>query len=208
MQSFEEYRKEFLEDARSTEESEAIGTVASFVKICALKLFEGDVIPEYNPCYYSGYGYRNAIVNVDGYSYDEHDGSFYLLTALFSGSEQSETLLGSDAKTALDRCRAFASNSIEHELADKIEISTDAYDLASYIQEQAKYVSRFVIVLLTDKSLSARAVLTDNSDGKKKKANAKVYWMQSLYVILMLNTAFGIWKDFIVFFLQAKAVKK
>ena len=173
MQSFEEYRKDFLEDTRSTEESEAIGTVASFVKICALKLFEGDVLPEYTPCYYNGYGYRNAIVTVDGYSYDEHDGSFYLLTSLFSGSEVSETLLGSDAKTALDRCRAFASNSIEHDLANKIEISTDAYDLASYIQEQAKYVSRFVIVLLTDKSLSERAVLTDTTDGKKKKSKRK-----------------------------------
>lgn len=173
MQSFEEYRKDFLEDTRSTEESEAIGTVASFVKICALKLFEGDVLPEYTPCYYNGYGYRNAIVTVDGYSYDEHDGSFYLLTSLFSGSEVSETLLGSDAKTALDRCRAFAANSIEHDLANKIEISTDAYDLASYIQEQAKYVSRFVIVLLTDKSLSERAVLTDTTDGKKKKSKRK-----------------------------------
>lgn len=49
MQTFKEYRKEFLEDTLATEESEANGTVASFVKICALKLFEGDIIPEYTP---------------------------------------------------------------------------------------------------------------------------------------------------------------
>ncbi|MBR7007516.1 MAG: AIPR family protein [Ruminococcus sp.] len=171
MQSFEEYRKDFLEDTRSTEESEAIGTVASFVKICALKLFEGDVLPEYTPCYYHGLGYRNAVVTVDGYSYDEHDGSFYLITALYSGSNESENLIGSEAKNSLDRCRAFAANSIEHDLADKIEISTDAYDLASYIQEQAKYVSRFVVILLTDMSLSERANLTSEvSSGKKKKS--------------------------------------
>lgn len=137
MQTFEEYRKDFLEDVLSTEESEANGTVASFVKICALKLFEGDVIPEYTPCYYSGSGYRNAAVRVDGYALDEHDGAFYLLTAAYSGADESEIMIGSDARTALDRCRMFAANSIEHNLASKIEISTEAYDLASLIEEQA-----------------------------------------------------------------------
>ena len=79
MQSFEEYRKVFIEDTLATEESEANGTVASFVKICAQKLFEGDVIPEYTPCYYQGAGYRNAAVRVDGYTYDDHDGALYML---------------------------------------------------------------------------------------------------------------------------------
>ena len=82
MQSFEEYRKVFLEDTLATEESEANGTVASFVKICTQKLFEGDVMPEYTPCYYQGTGYRNAAVRVDGYAYDDYDGTFYMLSAL------------------------------------------------------------------------------------------------------------------------------
>ena len=86
MQSFEEYRKEFLEDARATAENEGGGTVASFVKICALKLFEGDVLPEYTPCFYQGAGYRNAALRVDGYAYDERDGTFYLLAASYSGA--------------------------------------------------------------------------------------------------------------------------
>lgn len=173
MQTFEEYRKDFLEDTLATEESEANGTVASFVKICALKLFEGDVIPEYTPCYYSGYGYRNAAIRVDGYALDEHDGTFYLLTAMYSGSDDSETMIGSDARTALDRCRAFAANSIEHNLTSKIEISTEAYDLAALIEEQAKYVSKFVVVLLTDMSLSERANLGDSESGKKKKKSKR-----------------------------------
>ncbi len=170
MQSFEEYRKDFLEDVLATEESEANGTVASFVKICALKLFEGDVIPEYSPCYYQGYGYRKAIIHVDGYAYDEHDGAFYVFTASYSGSDKSETLIGSDAKTMLDRCRAFIVNAVEYDLTEKIEISTEAYDLAALIAEQAKYISKFVVVLLTDMSLSERANLGENdSSGKNRK---------------------------------------
>jgi len=161
MQSFEEYRKDFLEDTRATEESEANGTVASFVKICALKLFEGDVLPEYTPCYFQGSGYRNTSLRVDGYAYDDHDGVFYLLTASYSGDEECEILQGSDARATLERCRAFALNSLEHDLAKKIEISTEAYDLASYIQEQKEYISKFVVLLLTDMALSERAVLSD-----------------------------------------------
>lgn len=193
MQSFEEYRKDFLEDTLATEESEANGTVASFVKICALKLFEGDVIPEYTPCYYSGSGYRNAAVRVDGYAFDEHDGAFYLLTAVYSGAEESETMIGSDAKTALDRCRTFAANSIEHDLASKIEISTEAYDLAALIEEQAKFVSKFVVILLTDMSLSERANLGDTDSGKKKKKKSKRTGVLEADDICGIEVEYRIW---------------
>lgn len=193
MQTFEEYRKDFLEDVLSTEESEANGTVASFVKICALKLFEGDVIPEYTPCYYSGSGYRNAAVRVDGYALDEHDGAFYLLTAAYSGADESEIMIGSDARTALDRCRMFAANSIEHNLASKIEISTEAYDLASLIEEQARFVSKFVVILLTDESLSERANLGGDDAGKKKKKKTKRAGVLEAEEICGIEVEYRIW---------------
>lgn len=196
MQEFEEYRKIFLEDTLATEESEANGTVASFVKICSLKLFEGDVMPEYTPCYYQGAGYRNAAVRVDGYAYDDHDGSFYMLTALYSGAEESENLLGSEARTALDRCRMFAANSIEHDLASKIEISTEAYDLASLIKDQAGFISRFVIILLTDMSLSERANLTEadtSAKGKGKKTKSKRTGVLDAENICGIDVEYRIW---------------
>ena len=194
MQTFEEYRKVFLEDTLATEESEANGTVASFVKICALKLFEGDVIPEYTSCYYQGAGYRNASVRVDGYAYDESDGTFYALTAVYSGSDDSETMIGSDAKTALDRCRAFISNSLEHDLASKIEISTEAYDMAALIQDQVKYISKFVVILLTDMSLSERANLGETDSGKKrKKRKSKRTGVLEAEDILGIEVEYRIW---------------
>lgn len=169
MQSFEEYRKDFLEDTRATEQSEGNGTVASFVKLCALKLFEGDVIPEYTPCYYNG-KYKNSILRVDGFAHDERDGILYMLVASYSGAQECENLIGSDAKNMLSRCRAFAANSLEYDLASKIEMSTVAYDLASYIDDQAKFISKFVIILITDMSLSERAVLEDDQPKGRKKA--------------------------------------
>lgn len=196
MQSFEEYRKVFLEDTLATEESEANGTVASFIKICSQKLFEGDVMPEYTPCYYQGSGFRNAALRVDGYAYDDHDGTFYMLTALYSGSPKSENLIGSDARTALDRCRMFAANSIEHDLASKIEISTEAYDLAALIKDQAGFISRFVIILLTDMSLSERANLTESdapSKGKSRRGKSKRLGVLDAEPICGIDVEYRIW---------------
>ena len=173
MQSFEEYRKDFIEDTLATEESEANGTTASFVKLCALKLFEGDVIPEFTPCFYQGTGYRNAALRVDGYSYDEYDKALYMMTALYLGGDTSETLIGSEAKTSLDRCRAFASHTIEYDLTHRIEISTEAYDLASLIEDQKNFISRIVVILLTDMSLSERANLTEEEGANKRKKKTK-----------------------------------
>lgn len=194
MQSFEEYRKEFLEDTRATEESEANGTVASFVKICALKLFEGDVLPEYTPCYFQGTGYHNASLRVDGYAYDDHDGTFYLLVASYSGAEESEVLQGSDARVSLERCRAFALNSAEYDLANRIEISTEAYDLSSYIMEQIQFISKFVIILLTDMSLSERAVLTDAPQKTRGKSTGRKRTnVLSAEPILDIDVEYRIW---------------
>lgn len=194
MQSFEEYRKDFLEDTRATEESEANGTVASFVKICALKLFEGDVLPEYTPCYFQGSGFKNTKLRVDGYAFDDYDGTFYLLVADYSGSEEAEILQGSDARAALERCRAFASNSLEYNLEHKIEISTAAYDLVSYIHEQAKLISKFVIILLTDMSLSERAVLSDTPQKTRgKKPQRKRTNVLSAESILGIEVEYRIW---------------
>jgi len=194
MQSFEEYRKDFLEDTRATEESEANGTVASFVKICALKLFEGDVLPEYTPCYFQGSGFRNANLRVDGYAFDDYDGTFFLLVADYSGNDDTEVLQGSDARTDLERCRAFASNSLEHDLEQKIEMSTSAYDLASYIHEQAQYISKFVIILLTDMSLSERAVLTDSPQKPRGKQVARKRTnVLSAEPILGIEVEYRIW---------------
>lgn len=196
MQSFEEYRKAFLEDTLATEESEANGTVASFVKICSQKLFEGDVMPEYTPCYYQGSGFHNAALRVDGYAYDDHDGSFYMLSALYSGSPGIENLIGSDARTALDRCRMFAANSIEHDLASKIEISTEAYDLAALIKDQAGFISRFVIILLTDMSLSERANLTESdtpSRGKRRSSKSKRTGVLDAEPVCGIDVEYRIW---------------
>ena len=194
MQSFEEYRKDFLEDTKATEESEANGTVASFVKVCALKLFEADVIPDYTPCFYKDTGYRNMSLRVDGYAYDDRDGMFYLLAASYSGQEESETLQGSDARTVLDRCRAFASNAIEHDLADKLEISTEAYDLASLIKNQAPYITKFIVILLTDMSLSERAVLSDSLvSGRQKNNTKKRTNVLSADPILNIDVEYRIW---------------
>ena len=194
MQSFEEYRKNFLEDILATEESEANGTVASFVKICALKLFEGDVMPEYTPCYYKGNGYRNAAIRVDGYAYDEHDGAFYMLAALYSGSVESENLIGSEAKTVLDRCRLFAANALEYDLASKIEVSTEAYDLAALIKDQAGFISRFVVILLTDMSLSERANLSAvDTAVKGKKGKSKRTGILDAESICGIEVEYRIW---------------
>lgn len=193
MQSFEEYRKEFLEDVLSTAESESNGTVASFVKICALKLFEGDVLPEYTPCYFQGSGYRNTAIRTDGYAFDEQDGTFYLLVASYSGADDSETLLGSDAKTSLDRCRAFALQSIDFELSKRIEISTEAYDLASIIKEQVGYVSKFVVILLTDMELSDRAILSESAATTSKKKTRKRAGVLVAEPICGIEVEYRIW---------------
>lgn len=193
MQTFEEYRKVFIQDVLSAAESEGNGTEASFVKACAAKFFEGDIMPEYTPCYYNGHGYRNTSLKVEGYAYDEQDGTFYMLTSVYSGDDSPEKLLGSQAKTALDRCRGFAAQSIDNDLAERIEPSTEAYDLASLIYDQSRCISKFVIILITDMSLSERANLGETESVLKKKKTARRPGILEAESISGIETEYRIW---------------
>ncbi len=153
---FEEFRKEFLTSVRVIAESEQEGTILSFVKEAATSLLEAGVIPDYEPCFYTGTGKRNRKIRIDGYALDDYDMTMYLLIADFSGSDEPETLTLTQAKAIFDRLYAFLEEVLIGSLIREMEISTPAYDLVENIRTIQSRIRKYSFILLTDKIASER----------------------------------------------------
>jgi len=152
----EEFRREFLTLVRVTAESDHEGTVPSFVREAGDALLEAGVIPDYESCFYTGYGRRNRRLRVDGYALDDLDMTMYLLVADYSGSDEPEKLTLSQTKVVFDRLFAFLDESLNGILHREMEISTPAYDLVENLRNNQPRIRKYSFILITDKIASER----------------------------------------------------
>lgn len=151
-----EFRKALLEDARASAAEERGGTAAPFVALAAEQLVGANLFPDFTPAFYQGTGFRGRRMRVDGYAFDEADGSAYLIIADFRGSEEPPTLTRTEAQQTLELAVRFADEALNHNLQSQIEISLESADLVDELISRRGRTSRYHVWLVTDAVASAR----------------------------------------------------
>jgi hypothetical protein len=159
-----EFRKDFIERARATAETEKTFLREAFATVAASALEEAEELSDFNLSYFKGPGSRNRILMVDGYAVDEVDGSVKLLVVDFRGNDEPDTLTQTEATTLFGRLQAFVEESLTGRLHPALEESAPAQDLAATLHERAQSITRFRCYLATDCILSGR--VRDLPEGK------------------------------------------
>jgi hypothetical protein len=154
----EDFRKDFLESVRSHAAAEGDLTQAAYVTVVSERLMEAEEFQDFEPCYYEGSGIRDRRLKlrIDGYSYDDTDGSYNLVIADYRGGENIETLTQTEATNQFSRLRSFISEAISGMLHPQLENSSPACDLASRIYGHPDIITQFRLFLVTDSVLSTR----------------------------------------------------
>lgn len=154
----EDYRKDFIEMVRACAAAEGDLTPSAFVTVASQRLIDADEFPDFNPCHRESSGVRDRRVKfrIDGYSFDDVDGSVKLLVADFRGESETETLTELDAKTSFKRLQAFIDESLSGQLHPHLEPSSPAYALSDEIFRRGQSITRFILFLATDAELSSR----------------------------------------------------
>lgn len=152
----QEFRKDFLEMARALAASEGDFEEASFVAEAARRLVEAEELSDFEPCYFEGIGSRQRRLRVDGYSFDDVDGSATLIVANYDGGDDVSTLTQTDATKYFGMLRAFIEDAVSGRLDQVLEESSPGYGLASDLYRQRESITRFRAFLLSDAALSAR----------------------------------------------------
>lgn len=152
----EEFRKDFLETARVMAASEGDFEGAAFVAESARRLVEAEELAEFEPCYVPGTGSKNRKFRVDGYCFDDVDGSVALVVAGFNGGPDAGTLTQTDASRFFGMLRTFIEDSVSGRMQQSLEESSPGYVLASELFNHRDTVTRYRAILVTDAVLSSR----------------------------------------------------
>jgi hypothetical protein len=150
----QEFRSEVVAQARA--EFGEHDLHGGFVAVAGRMLEEAEEIVDFMACPYRGTGSRRRSLGVDGYAFDEADGSLRVVIAAFSGQPKPETVTQTSAKSEFSKLVGFLEEALagndDHLPADE----DPANDFAEILRSHRLTISRFRLYLVTDGLLSDR----------------------------------------------------
>lgn len=152
----EEFRKEFLETVRSRAAVDQNFQLSAFVDAAVETLVDAGEIADFESSHYRGVGARKRALWVDGYSFDDADGSVRLLVADWRGDDEALTLTQTDAKAILGRVRAFVEEARQGRIHQEVDLATEVAGLSRSLYDQRHATARYRIYLVCDAVLSER----------------------------------------------------
>ncbi len=155
--TLDDFRKEFIENVRAVAAAEENFTSCAFVDVASRNLADAGEIADFELCHYRGIGSRNRALWMDGFAFDDVDGSVRLLVADWRGGQNMETLTHTEAKEMIGRARAFTDDALSGRLHEALENSTAEYALAKSLFDRRDEITRYRIYLVSDRILSVRA---------------------------------------------------
>ncbi|MBI5135765.1 MAG: AIPR family protein [Nitrospirae bacterium] len=152
----QDFRKDFLETVLALAAAEGDFEEASFVAEACRRLVEAEELADFEPCHFQGTGSRSRKMRIDGFGFDDVDGSVSLVVADYSGSDAAPALTQTDATRSFGLLRTFVEDAVSGRLHQTIEESSPGYGLAIDLHLRQQEITRFRAFLLTDAVLSSR----------------------------------------------------
>lgn len=152
--TIEEFRSELI--SQSLVEFGEQEAHAGFVAVAGRMLEEAEEIVDFMPCPYRGVGPRRRSLGVDGYAFDEADGSLRVLIAQFFGGPKPTTVTQTSAKTEFAKLLCFLEEAISGHDAHLPASEDPATDFAGTVKSHRAVITRLRLYLVTDGVLSER----------------------------------------------------
>src|SRR5436853_3407028 len=96
---------------------------ASFVNVVADMLADAGEVSDFEPCYYRGVGARRRAVEIDGFAFDDADGSARLFLADPSLGTDMPTFGQTEANALFGRLKAFVEEAFDGSIEDERDYS-------------------------------------------------------------------------------------
>jgi hypothetical protein len=147
-----QFRSDLLSQARG--EFGGQDPEVGFVAVAGRILEEVEEVIDFMPCPFRGTGTRRRGLGVDGYAFDDADGSLRVVIADFGGEEQPHSVTQTSAKTEFNRLTAFIEDTLagndDHLPAYEDPVS----DFADLLASHRETIPRLRLYLVTDGILS------------------------------------------------------
>lgn len=183
-----EFRKELLEDVRSTAAAYGEGSSVAFVGIVANYLVNAEVLPDFEAAFYLGTGVRNRKLRIDGYALDEFDYTMNLIVADFHGDDEEKTLTRSEAEHIFEWPIRFVDETFNNNLHKRVEISSAAADLIDILRTNKERIRKYRILLFTDVFMSGRIESFPVKEFEGISVECQIWDVERLYKMFLAET--------------------
>ena len=145
---YSDLRKELLQDL-DDENPENLST--SFLESVCSELINFDQIMDFIPFHFERVGRNRRIMDIDGYSFEEDDGTLNIFKCIFSGQTEIETISKSDLDKACIRAREFVKNCFDGTILNSVEDDdNDAINTIKTIIQLEQKIQRVKYQIITD----------------------------------------------------------
>jgi hypothetical protein len=156
MYTLEVFHKEFAETVHAVAAADQDFEHSAFVSVAVSHLADAGELSDFEYCHFRGTGSRRRSLAVDGYSFDDADGSARLLVADWSGKFSESALTQTEVTTLVGRVRAFVEDAVNGKLHTDLEPASSPFGLASELFARSSSIARYRIYVISDRQLSAR----------------------------------------------------
>lgn len=175
----QEFRKDFLENVKAEAAAMGEGSCAAFVEDMAQYLVDAEVLPDFNPSFYTNTAGRKKY-RVDGYALDEFDFTMNLIVADYDGIEE-RSLTKSAANIEFSRLALFVDQALNSNLYKEIEMSTPCADLVDLLRLNRDRIRKYRFLIFTDAEMSGLIITLDNIEIGGVAAECQIWDIDRLY---------------------------
>lgn len=156
MDDVEIFRADLIAQVHARASADSNFHHSAFTQVVAEALEESEEIYDFAPCYYRGKGSRNRNLAIDGYAFDDADGSLRLVVAVFSGEPEATVVTKTEARASFSALVAFVEDAIKGVVEQATDESSPEHGLACDIRARSASLSRYRCYLVTDQVLSEK----------------------------------------------------
>lgn len=157
------FRNEILSDIDSGSDDPQERRFTFVEEICN-NLIDFDQCTGFEQCYFSGVGKHNRKLEIDGYFFEEDDGTLCLFICHFDGGENCRTITKIDVDRLYSRARNFLIECLSYDALDEVPDGSDQFFMIKKIIENEPNIQRIRYYVLTDLSQSERMAKIDVDD--------------------------------------------
>lgn len=182
-----EYKLELDQAVKANAQANSEYEETEFINYVTSILIDIEEINNFSECFFQWRGYKNKNIQIDGYSYDEVDGSFSLFINDYINSSELETLNNTDIKKLYSKMISFIEQSLSRYIIENCEPSSQGYGVALQILELIEYINKFKLYIITNKELSNKVKVIKEEEINGKPVEVNVWDIKRLYNIAESN---------------------
>lgn len=185
--ALEEFSNQLLQEAQVAAEADALTLDEALGSVFARHIEDLEIAVDLQEFHATCRGPNNRRLSVMAVGEDDADGSMSIVVGKFY-DEPTTTLGTSDITQALDGARAYVEASLNCWLQERLEESSQEYELAEYLRDRFEHVSKFRIVLVSNGSTTSRLKKLDSDEVRGKPVSYQIWDIHRLHKALSSPT--------------------